>query len=416
MAKWMPPELTHESVQIMPSSGDHHHSEAARVVWLVNSLGAGNSLLYWGEILAKYVGAFPATKVFVGAGRTRRIPGTSHDVQRLPSFTLRLGRRTNSYNRMVQILSPTVLRRVAAHQPDVLIVMEFNLLSLYAVLSRRWLRPARILLLVESQPRRCNPRLIDWFDRRLRRFICERVDLILTNNASGRRHLEDTLSVDPHKIRSSPYLASHVPGTENRRNEDRHQRHDLGDADKTVFVYVGQLIERKGVFELINGVHATPPAIRQQCRFWLVGDGDQRQRIVDRIRELGLDDVIRVLGPCRYEELWRYYVAADVFVNPTLQDYRALVGFEALQFGLPLFQSVRDGAAEEIVEKGENGFTFDPRNAAETAEGIEWFVAHANELGRLGERSAELAKLFSVETAVESLTSATRSCRGIVAK
>jgi glycosyltransferase involved in cell wall biosynthesis len=102
------------------------------------------------------------------------------------------------------------------------------------------------------------------------------------------------------------------------------------------------------------------------------------------------------------------YAAADVFVAPTLRDYRSLVGFEAIACGLPVIASVHDGAAAEVVVPGDNGFILDPRDTGALARALAWFIDRPEERARMGAASRTIARRYTVERIVANLVEASR--------
>jgi glycosyltransferase involved in cell wall biosynthesis len=376
-----------------------------RVIWMTNSLGYGDDLLYWGPILSQYVRVFPKSQFFTAANECKPIPDSNHAVQRLPAIRVPLGRRRFSYDRHVRLVSPTCIRKIARLGPDALVISEFTMPSLLATrIRQRYGTPT--LLLVESDPLRGNPHRLGLLKRKLRAYISRRVDWVLTNNEAGREYIQNHLPIPTDRILCSPYIASQLFATDSSWSP----REELGDATKLVFLYVGQLIERKGLAQLMEAISYLTAPQRQKCCFWLIGDGPERQRLEQQIHHRELTDVVRILGRRSYQELCAYYRAADVFVMPTLDDYRALVGFEALSYGLPLMHSCHDGAAEEIVDEGQNGFVVDPRSLNSLVDGIQRFIGLGKNLQSFGEHSLRLSQRFTVKTAVNSLVEATHRC------
>jgi glycosyltransferase involved in cell wall biosynthesis len=60
------------------------------------------------------------------------------------------------------------------------------------------------------------------------------------------------------------------------------------------------------------------------------------------------------------EELPFFYAGAGAFIHPALSEPWGLVINEAMASGLPVLSSRNVGAAEELVQEGVNGFSFDP--------------------------------------------------------
>jgi glycosyltransferase involved in cell wall biosynthesis len=242
--------------------------------------------------------------------------------------------------------------------------------------------------------------------RRIRRFFCRCPDLILTNNAAGTRYLTDKLSVPADKIVTAVYQTSAIP------HHPEHPPEMAGKPDraKIRFLFVGQLIERKGVDRLLKAVALLDTNLRQRCHVTIIGDGDARESLHELMHALGIAEQVTMLGHVPYAELPAHYAGADVFVLPTLFDYRACVSFEALSQGLALLMSNRNGAVAEVVDEGENGFSFDPDNVPELAERLAWFIADPRHLARFRRRSLQLAVNFTVENAIDNLAQACQRC------
>lgn len=64
-------------------------------------------------------------------------------------------------------------------------------------------------------------------------------------------------------------------------------------------------------------------------------------------------------------ELPRFYAHAGCFIHPALEEPWGLVINEAMASGLPVLSSSNVGAAEELINEGVNGWTFNPREVNE---------------------------------------------------
>ncbi len=131
----------------------------------------------------------------------------------------------------------------------------------------------------------------------------------------------------------------------------------------TVFIAVGRLVRRKGVYELL----ATWKQFKgkkgnEDATLVLVGDGPERDHMEAICRDSGLLSV-RFVGRVEHRELASYYAASDVLVMPTREDNWSLVVPEAMACGLPVLCSCRNGCWPELVEDGSTGWVFDPLSA-----------------------------------------------------
>ncbi len=384
--------------------------QSPRILWLFNCVGTPDSLLYWKRLLPPLIDHFPASQFWSAFPPTKVIPGTNREIEFAGAIHLSLGKRKNSYNRQFVIPTPTIVGRIRRLQPDVIVVQEILALAVYLALFRPFLRSARILALVEGDPYQGSTRRPRWPIVALRRFACRGIDLFLTSNEQGRRYLQDTLRVPADKVRVGTFLVSDT--TASKTSSPRSSVHDRqlpAHHGRVRLLYVGQLISRKGISQLIDGLAELPKQVQQELELWLVGDGDQREALQRLVAERKLSDLVMFFGRQPYERLSCFYESVDAFVMPTLDDYRALVGFEALAHGLPLLHSRYDGAHGELVCDGENGRLFDPLDTRDTADKLTWLVEQRGRLAAMSSVSRQRAERFTPATAIHNMTAAIES-------
>jgi glycosyltransferase involved in cell wall biosynthesis len=160
---------------------------------------------------------------------------------------------------------------------------------------------------------------------------------------------------------------------------------------RPVVLYVGQFIARKGV-ELLLSAAATLQSQGEEFSLLLVGSGPDRPILEQRVRDLGLRNIVfqPSLPPNRMPSIYR---SGDVFVCPTLEDPWGLVINEAMLSGLPVLCSKYAGCAEELLTSGS---IFDPKNAEEFARKLEQALA-----GRLPK--PDLSRLKTMAQVVDQL-------------
>src|SRR2546430_63653 len=128
-------------------------------------------------------------------------------------------------------------------------------------------------------------------------------------------------------------------------------------------LFVGRLVERKGVSHLVDAVSLLLPGA--DVRLVIVGDGPERARIEARVRERGLDGRVAVRGQVSDAELQAAYAGAGAVVLPAVGDRRGdtegLGGalLEAMNHRVPLIASAIGGITD-IVEDGVSGLLVPP--------------------------------------------------------
>jgi glycosyltransferase involved in cell wall biosynthesis len=156
-------------------------------------------------------------------------------------------------------------------------------------------------------------------------------------------------------------------------------------------LFVGWLLEAKGVRELLEAARALPEA-----RFTLVGPAEPRFTDTIRAELEALGERVRVLPAQPREEIFRLYREADVFVLPTWREGFPNVVVEAMAAGLPVV-ATRVGAIPEIVEDGRTGLLVARKDAAALTEALRRVVsdgAYRRALGAAGRARAEQVYAF----------------------
>jgi glycosyltransferase involved in cell wall biosynthesis len=154
-------------------------------------------------------------------------------------------------------------------------------------------------------------------------------------------------------------------------------------SDSSAVGVVARLIDYKGHRYFLQACCA----VRQRhprAVFLLVGDGPEAAPLVARVRELGLDAVVRFLGTRM--DVARILTVLDVVVLPSLEEGFPNVVLEAMAAGKPVVAS-RVGGVPEAVVHGETGLLVPPADPQALAEAIATLLddpARAQRMGRAG--------------------------------
>jgi glycosyltransferase involved in cell wall biosynthesis len=154
---------------------------------------------------------------------------------------------------------------------------------------------------------------------------------------------------------------------------------------------IGRLSVEKGVIDLVE---AFARLERPQARLVIGGDGPERARIEARVRALGLDARVRLLGQVDPIE---HYRRARVVAIPSRTEAFGLVVAEALAHGLPIVATDCAGP-REILGEGRWGRIVPIGDADAMAHGL---AAALDDPGVAAARIARAAE-FSLEKGVDA--------------
>jgi glycosyltransferase involved in cell wall biosynthesis len=113
------------------------------------------------------------------------------------------------------------------------------------------------------------------------------------------------------------------------------------------------------------------PRVRERvpdAQLVIAGDGDDRERLQQRVADAGLGCAIRFTGAIDDPTLAAYYRDAAVFVMPSRDEGFGLVFLEAMRAGTPCIAAA--GAAEEIVRDGVDGVVVEYGDAGALVDAV----------------------------------------------
>ncbi len=164
---------------------------------------------------------------------------------------------------------------------------------------------------------------------------------------------------------------------------------------RPLLLSVGRLIEQKNYRRMLAAFAAV--AGRHHGAAWMiVGSGPQRPLLEDRIRRLGLDRRVRIVGrDFAAAELAALYQAADALYFVSRFEGHGRVAFEALACGTPVVGSCREPIAEMVID-GETGATADPESVPAIAAALRRVASGEIDRETLGGRCREVARRYDL--------------------
>ncbi len=120
----------------------------------------------------------------------------------------------------------------------------------------------------------------------------------------------------------------------------------------------------------------------------IVGDGRERQRLEFLIRELKIEDVVRMIGHVPRENLGEYYESADLVVLTSHSEGIPLVLMEAMARGKIVLAPAITGIPE-LVESGKTGFLYAAGDLEQFVWQVEQICKARNALQSIGRAARE---------------------------
>ena len=162
---------------------------------------------------------------------------------------------------------------------------------------------------------------------------------------------------------------------------------------------VSRLVPLKRLGLLVEAVaHMRDRTLRVR----IAGEGEETPRLRERIRDLGLEDRVELMGPVGEAELVDLYAGCRaVYFAPWNEDY-GFVTLEAFRSGKAVLTAADSGGPSELVQDGVTGLVAPEATPQAVAERLDALADRAA-AERMGEAARAYAADFTWARAVEQL-------------
>lgn len=182
----------------------------------------------------------------------------------------------------------------------------------------------------------------------------------------------------------------HFQTRKQRRMRSFHSRLALN------ILFAGRLEAYKGVFDVIlaaNSLLKDPELKRFSLTFVLVGEGSQRERVVELEKSLGIDGYF-IHKHVAYGDMPHEYQQADIFVAPsksipTWQEQYSTVLLEAQAAGLPIVTTASGGISENV---GNAALLVAPGDSQQLAQALQRFILSPSLRWEYGQKARQRAE------------------------
>jgi glycosyltransferase involved in cell wall biosynthesis len=160
--------------------------------------------------------------------------------------------------------------------------------------------------------------------------------------------------------------------------------------EKNEIIFVGRLVERKGVKYLIQAFDLIKASIPH--RLIIIGDGPEREYLEGLAANLSKDHRVVFTGTITDDKLRQYYQSCSFLVLPAVYDKKGdteglgVVLLEAMSYGKPVIASELGGITDIVVD-GENGFLVPHADSVALARAMERMVKNRKLRRALGQEA-----------------------------
>lgn len=288
-------------------------------------------------------------------------------------------RHPRGFRESTQVHFPLdTLSQLRRFSPDVVISIELGFRSLSAVAFTKIQRGSRTILWTEVNESTEQGRGLA--RKVLRRWLVRHAHAFLALGQGGMRYIE-SLGAPPRKVFELLYTT----------DVNRFARRQSSAIEKSL-LYVGQLIERKGLLPFTAALKRwAEENPSREIELVFAGSGPLRQALQAQAIPPNLH--FDFLGDVSYSDLPGVYANAGVLVFPTLADTWGVVVNEAMAAGLPVLGSIHSQAVQKLVIDGRSGWTFQADKTDEIYQAIQRCLCTPPETLRAMRNAARQAAL-----------------------
>ncbi|MEH7493228.1 glycosyltransferase family 4 protein [Neobacillus niacini] len=183
-------------------------------------------------------------------------------------------------------------------------------------------------------------------------------------------------------------------------------KQELGVSNNKVLLYVGRLVEIKGVHYILE---AMPELIKADPTIRLIIAGSPREHKVysEHLRNLAesVKDHVVFTSFIPNDKIHELFQISDLLLVPSAQNEAfGLVNLEAMSTGIPVI-ATKSGGMPEIIDHGKTGLLIDPSNVSEElTKHIPDLLSNPEKLEQMGKESVlRVRNYFTWQHTVERL-------------
>lgn len=165
--------------------------------------------------------------------------------------------------------------------------------------------------------------------------------------------------------------------------------------DEVVFISVSRLSNEKNIDFMIEAISTLRQETNKPFHFLMIGDGHQKDRLQNKIQELGLETCITLAGAVPPDDMAVWYRLGDAFLFASKSETQGMVILEAMAAGLPVV-AVRSSGIDDVIRHGFNGFKTPERQDQWCAQ-VKHLLEDDDLRNTLSAQALAFAKDFSVE-------------------
>ena len=161
-------------------------------------------------------------------------------------------------------------------------------------------------------------------------------------------------------------------------------------------ISVGRLSKEKGFVDLIEVFNR----IHQKYPDWtldLVGDGSERNKVVDRIYQYNLAEFVTVHGYLKKDKINELLSKSSVYLMTSYTESFGVVLIEAMSHGIPCLAFTSAEGANDLINDGNSGYLIKNRDIDEMVSKVGDLIDSKEKRLEFGKKSRDISLKYGCE-------------------
>lgn len=168
-----------------------------------------------------------------------------------------------------------------------------------------------------------------------------------------------------------------------------------------MFLFLGAIGKRKGIFDLLDGIAAHKDELLGKCILTIGGNGEE-QKLKEFIEKNGLSQIVDFKGWVTGMQKAALLAACDVYILPSYNEGLPLSILEAMSYGKAII-STNVGGIPEVVKDNVNGYVINPGDKQAIVNSLLKFISQPELLKEMGNASIEIVHPYYSKNVIEKL-------------
>ena len=161
---------------------------------------------------------------------------------------------------------------------------------------------------------------------------------------------------------------------------------------KIIVLTVARLVEEKGLeysIMAVNKILKKNPDLA--LNYYIIGEGPLRKSVEKLVKELKLENVVKIIGAMDQMEVVKEMSKAHIFLLPSIAEALPVVLMEAQAIGLPVI-ATNVGSVKEVVNNQKSGFIVPAKDVDAIAEKLEYLIGKPELWSNIGQKGREFVE------------------------